>query len=1120
MTQLLQLSLWLMRRRLRRAWALSAVAALGILSAVTLLAAAALYSQALAEAGLRHALFSRPAAAHHVQALVQNRPLGPADYAQLRGIVETAAQHRLGNLAAGQERFGRVQTGMALSTDPAPRPPPPGAPAGRPFFMTGFAEHSRILEGHWPQRTGTAGPGGVELDAVVGRRVANDMGYAPGSRLYITPFRGAPQERITLNIVGIAEPVNPRDEYWLGYPSQFSVQTVGDALVVPVYVTETDFRQVLGRRFPTASGDFGFNLFVDPAQIAAGDVASTQDALRGLEADLNKAYPRTFVFSRLGLTLREFQRDLTLARVPVYVFISLAVIVTLYFLALTGGMLGRSQATEIGLLRGRGAGVAQVCGGLLTAEALLALAAAAVGPPLAWLAVRHLLLPALWDSGDAADGGGAVAVALSGDAFWLGAAGAALALATLAASLAGRARTGMADAAAARSRPPTVSPFHRYYLDLPALAAVALVWWQFRERDGFVSRALASRGLDIDPALILAPALGLLAAALLLMRALPLLLRLAAWLGMRWGPGWSPLAIAPLARDPALPVSVAALLMLCAALGVFGAAFQSTLSQSQSDQAKYNVGGEIVISGPGASAALSAQLAAMPEVKAATPVLRDSVRLAQGHGDLSASLIAAAPDALAQTAWFRADFAAAPLPELTARLQPARDNTPGQSPGPSIPPGADRIGVWLQTADLESRQLQAAINVWARLTDGAGRYRNISLGGFGGPGRVSSNPPQNAGRNDRAGWRFFDGDLPARMVESGQEWHLTAIFFSTSSFVKVAAGRIAIDDFTVFGPSLPDTGMAVESFDAPGQWTPIATAAGIPDRLATIPGAAGLAFSWDAPFGGEQRGIHRPPAPLPLPAIGGPGLQPGQHVRIRHGRAAIPVVVTGASQLFPTVTDFRQPFLLLDLESYLSYLRFLPPGNAETAAQEVWLALNPAYDRQSALDAVTAELPPLVTIASRDNAAAIAARNPLAGRGWNGLTALGLTAMGLAATTALLLHSAASARARRTDTAVAQAMGLSRRQLFLSLTAERWLPGGAALAAGAALGYWPGLELAQLLAVTPTGAAPVPPMLPQVNALLLTAALAGLSAAVMASAALGAALARRDRPVDALRAGA
>ena len=76
-----------------------------------------------------------------------------------------------------------------------------------------------------------------------------------------------------------------------------------------------------------------------------------------------------------------------------------------------------------------------------------------------------------------------------------------------------------------------------------------------------------------------------------------------------------------------------------------------------------------------------------------------------------------------------------------------------------------------------------------------------------------------------------------------------------------------------------------------------------------------------------------------------------------------------------------------------------------------------------------------------------------------------------------------------------------------------------AIAAGAAIGYWPGMELTQLLALTPNGAAPVPPMIPVMNAALLGAVLAGLSAAVTASAALAATLALRDKPVDALRAG-
>ena len=1113
MMQLFRLSLWVMCRRLRRAWGLSAVAALGILSAVTLLSATALYSQALAEAGVRHALFSESPTALHVQILSQNRPLGPEDYGQLRGITEEAAQRRIGGMTAGLERFGRAQTGMALTTNPAPQAPPLGSPSGRPFFMTGFTEHSRILEGNWPQRGGTAGPGGVELEAVVGQRAARDMGYETGDRLFITPFRAAPEERIILNIVGIAAPANPREEYWMGTPSQFSVQTVGEMLVVPIYVSEDDFLRVMGRRFPTAVGDFGFNVFVDPSVITAGTVDATQEALDGLETDLNKAYPRTFVFSRLGLTLDEFERDLTLARVPVYVFVSLVVIVVLYFLALITGILGRSQADEVGLLRSRGAGVVQVCGVLLLAEGVLALIAVAAGPLLAWLVVRFLLLPTFGDVG-----GGPIEVALSGDVFWMGAAGAILSVAVLAASAAGRARTGMADALAARSRPPTVSFFHRYYLDIPALLAVGLVWWQFQQRDGFVSRALASRGLDVDPALILGPVLGLLGAALLLMRLLPLLVRLAMGLCARFGPGWLSLTLARLSRDPVLPSSLAVMLMLAAALGVFGATFQSTLSRSQSEQTLYRVGGEIRISGPGVDASLSDRLAAAPGVRAATPVLRDSITLVQGQAGAPALLIAADPDAMAQAAWFRDDFADATLPELAALIHSASDAPAGERFGTPLPPGIERVGVWLETGDLEERELQADINVWARLADAEGRYRNVSLGGFAG-GFAGPGEP------DSGGWRFFGGDLPERVIESNREWALAAIFFSTSSFVKVTAGRVLVDDFTVFGPSLPADGVVMEGFDRPGRWAPLGAGAGVPDRLETGAGGArsgeaGLIFSWDEPFGGEQRGMHIPPVSLPLPAIGGPGLYPGQSVRIRHGRASIPVEVVGVSDLFPTVTSFRRPFLLLDIDGYLSYLRFFPPGSAETSPQEIWLSLDPGQDREAVIAGVTAELPALASITSRQAAAGVASRNPLAGGGWNGLTGLSMAGIGLATVTVLLLHSVASVRAGRVDTAVARSLGLSRRQLFLSLAAERWLMGGLAIAAGAAIGYWPGLELVQLLDLTASGAAPVPPVIPEVHILLLASVLAGLTAAVMASAAFGALLAQRISPVDALREGA
>ena len=76
------------------------------------------------------------------------------------------------------------------------------------------------------------------MEAVIGDRVANDMGYEVGTKVYITPFRSEPAQRIVLNVVGVVEPNDPRDEYWLGFPHQFSPQTVGEIQVIPAYVTE------------------------------------------------------------------------------------------------------------------------------------------------------------------------------------------------------------------------------------------------------------------------------------------------------------------------------------------------------------------------------------------------------------------------------------------------------------------------------------------------------------------------------------------------------------------------------------------------------------------------------------------------------------------------------------------------------------------------------------------------------------------------------------------------------------------------------------------------------------------------------------------------------------------
>ena len=289
MHQLFQLSFWLTRRRRRDSWGLTAATSLGILAAVVLLSATSLYSDLLAEAGVRYALYSQDRSTLDVQVLSENRSLGDEDYQRLRGVAESTIDQHLGAIRTHVERFGRTQWGMPLTTDPDQPPPPVTTVSGRPFFMTGFREHSRLVEGNWPQEPGGSGPAGVELQSVIGQLAASEMGVEVGSKLYITPFRSLPQERIVLTIVGLATPLDPRDDFWLGYPSQFGRQIVGDMYVYPAYVSEEDFLSAIGRRFPTLIGDFGFNVFIDPSRITARDVQSTQESLERLETGLNKS---------------------------------------------------------------------------------------------------------------------------------------------------------------------------------------------------------------------------------------------------------------------------------------------------------------------------------------------------------------------------------------------------------------------------------------------------------------------------------------------------------------------------------------------------------------------------------------------------------------------------------------------------------------------------------------------------------------------------------------------------------------------------------------------------------------------------------------------------------------
>ena len=1105
------------------------------------MAVGAIYSRALAEGGLQHALATISPTTLNAQVIVQDRPLGPADYDELRATLEESVDDRLGHMLRDIQRFGRAQPNLPLVTVFEGRPPPLDSYKGRPFFLTDFQEHTRIVEGRWPQVAPVLHENGLDMEMVLGEEAASSLALEIGSSVYLIPFKTDPSERIALKVVGIAEPIDPTEEYWMGSPDYFAGQEYGgDRVLLPLYVPEETFFSGLGNKYPTLVGDYGWFLFLDTSVLTASAVKPTEEAIVGLETDINKSFPRSLVLSGLDNTLAEHRRDLKVARVPIYLYISLVVVVILYFLVLVMGLLARTRSDEASLLRSRGASMLQMSGLLAFAEGIVVLLSMVLGPFLALAIVRYGLLRTINPAGE----GGALSVGLSGDMFVMGVIGGLLSIGVFMASGMGLARLGMVEFLRVRARPPTVPFLQRYYVDLLVLVVVGILLWQIQSREGFLESDVLSKTLEVDYSLLMGPVLILLAAAFLVLRLLPLLVRALAWVAALLAPAWVSFALARVARDPLPHGSLAIILMMAAALGVFGATFQSTLSQSQRDQALYDLGGDLVVRGSSFSASSQEKVVGTPDVRSISPIGRDSVAMLDGASTVSTTLLTLDPDTLPSTTWFRDDFSSKSLTDLLTPLRFGEALRRQASVGSALPPSARSVGVWVNLDNLSQDDSRRSVSLWVRVSDSERRYRNLRLGDLTAAversraledlrGEVFEPPDSTQGRgpDDSAAqesiptienvWAFFETPLPEPSNVLTLPFSVVSIFISASSSSRSQPGSIGLDDITVKGPSISSDGIVVEGYEEPGRWVPMPNHKLVADTAERTPQAAhsgsfGLTFSWQESVGGVSRGILTPPGPFPLPAIGGPTFQVGQQLRIKAGDRTLPLEVRGVADYFPTIDPSSRPFLLVALEDYREYVR-RAYGGVIRPVGELWVSLDDSADRGRTISLIEEQLPSFASIRDGDALADLSQRNPLAGGGWNGLTILGISALTVAALLALGAYAAVSVHTGRIDLTVARALGMSRLQILLFLALERVLVAVLGVAAGAAIGGLLGWWVLGFLDVSSSGRPLLPPMVVTIQEWLVVVVLVDLAVALMVAIAFATFSARKLRPSDILR---
>ncbi|MFF7339289.1 FtsX-like permease family protein [Streptomyces sp. NPDC008163] len=1095
--------------RVRAHRLLLAAAVLAVLLTTSVLAALTAFSGSVGDAALRHTLTHRSAvpASLVVSAQLEPAERRPADAAARRAARETF--DGLPVTVRKLEASGPYALPRSLQ-DPAARRGDPD--------LTHFASldrsRVRLTAGRMP--AAGAGKSGAPVEVALPASAAEALSLKPGARLRLTDRLGG--KPVDVTVTGLYKAADQADPYWqldaLGGRGVRKVvfTTYGPLLTDPAVLGS-------GR---TSPGEMSWLASADFRPVTTDRMAALRDAATAGPKRLLAApefQDGGTARTSLPTVLEQIDRALLVSRSTLTIVAVQLVLLAGYALLLVARLLSSERAGETELLRARGGSRARITW-LASAEALLlALPAAVVAPLLSGPLTRLLA-----DRGELSRIGLRLDTGVTGQV-WLVAAVTALAcaLAVVAPALTAGG-TGRRTTRSAALPGPV-----RAGADLALLLVAAVAYWQLdRQTKGSGSGALSgdrSGGLGIDPLLVAAPALALLAGTVLTLRLLPPAARLAE----RRASGGRGLATAlagwQFSRRPLRGAGPVLLLVLAVAMGMLAIGQSASWNRSQSDQADFRSGASVrMTAGINADPAKAPAYGQLPGVRAAAPAFRTTVGLS---GERTAEILALDTAHADERMLMRGDLGNGPVAGLFDTL---------------TPPKAARVGLPLPE---HSTRLHFDVRISA---DGA-------------PGKVS--PSGMTARvsvllEDRYGlpYQVVAGSVPADgrahplsvAVAAAGGFAVTGIELTgkqpvgraESRRLAVTALRTTAADGTERPVPVPDgfrwQGERTEDslVEEPKPGVPLTPAASAATPLA-VGYSTGSVTAEDAAYAIPTIGVRltaaRPEAPALnavatdayLKATGaGPGQAvdvtlAGETVRVTISRTVHRLPTTGPGSGSSTASAESQRArdggaLLLDLRALGEVFAARP--TARLTATEWWLSTEPGRtaDVAAALRARPDTDP--VQVQVRDEIADELVTDPLGAGPQSALLAVAVIAAALAAV-GFAVAATGSQRERAAEFAVLRALGTPRRQLARMTAAEQGVLIAIALLVGALLGALLTRAVVPLIVLTGQAAQPVPPVLVQLPPGQVAALLAGVAALpllIVAALAL-----RRADPATSLR---
>ncbi len=1078
-------------RRLRAEPFIAGGALVTVTLALVLLASGPIFADAVSTGALRQSLRDAPSSdtAIDVTARVEVGLIDDVD-AIVVGSVSRSAE----TVAPAVTRLITAAESFALPAQPAEE----RVDLARLVWVEAISDHATVEHGVWPSDAGSvdgAVPVAVDADA------ADALGLDVGHDLELTVRTGS-TTNVAVRIVGTYRLDEPSGPFWherdrvaesLTVTSSFRTVT----FIVPrdVVVSGLSPRPELSwLALPTFD-----DIELDEVELLRGSTFALEADTNARLFDLGDEPSTVSVSTSLGEVLADSGRDLSVAQAVIIATILQLATLAAFALLLVGGLGVEARRAEATLIRARGAGAGQMTGEALVEAAIIVVPIAVIAPFLA------TGLVALFDNFEPlASIGFELETRVVSGAWLLSAAAAVITVGLLTWPTARAARVAAAEGAVSRQQSRGV--LQRSGGDLAILAAAAFAYWQLRVLGDDRASAVSGR-FGVDPMVIVAPTFGLVAGALLALRALPAATRVAERLVTRGRGAVAALAVWQLARRPHRFTRTTLLLIMATSVGVFAAAYERTWTASQESRAEHEVVADARLSpnrrtGDSITALqLSTALETVDGVGRSMAVVEMESDLpgADGPGRLVA-LDAEAAEIL------NVDRGESDLFAGLAILAAARPEIPG------IGVPGDPTSLHFQTdvflVDDEGQRLEPdpaappvpplAGVLTLSILDGDGLFHRVKSGSFGfgvtDRGVALTVPSAGAGAVPRPPLRIIDVELET--VTHGPISRRVRVEIGPLTTVDAGGGTtetsLVDDPWTasteVLGFLTNPAGITLASSPAEERLVltvtsgstlltvPVIHTVARPDvpPADTVPGLAGRAWALSA------------------------GVEVGDVIHVPTDRIdGLQVEIVGHVDVVPGVESDEQAAVLLDLPSMHWHER--TPGSPYRDISEYWLDFEP--NPTGIVDALLRSPIEAVDVISLTERFGELTSNPPA-LGSLGALGVGFIASLVFAIAALVVTAVVSARERRAELAVLEALGLAARQRSRWLLQEQVATVVIGVSVGAGVGLGLSLLVLPVMSLSADGSASYPPvvvLIPWMRVVTLSLAVAAASLAGVAA---------------------